>query len=290
MRNGALALLSLAAVLLAGCEHLAASTPEQGAAMKAMTFNIRLDVASDGANAWDNRKELVFALIRQEAPAILAMQEVLPNQRDDLEAALPDYETFGTGRDDGTRQGGEAALCAWRRGAFTLEDGGTFWLSPTPEIATKAWDAAYPRTASWVILRRNADGRRLQIVCTHFDHVGKLARTNSARQILKFLGDGPGKGLPAIVLGDFNTTPGTRPYQILSEFLEDSRIASRTPPYGPPGTFNGWRIDSDADAPIDHIFVSAQFAVSAYSVLTQHWGGRLPSDHYPVTAILALRR
>jgi endonuclease/exonuclease/phosphatase family metal-dependent hydrolase len=89
-----------------------------------------------------------------------------------------------------------------------------------------------------------------------------------------------------MLMGDLNSTPAGSAYRQLAATevseLRDARLSSRTRPYGPPGTFNAFKIDSDAEAPIDHIFVSTEFAVEKYAVVTQHWGGRLPSDHYPV--------
>lgn len=257
--------------------------------IRAMTFNIRLDIASDGANAWPNRKAMVAALIQHQAPDLLGMQEVLLGQKRDLEAALPGYGMVGVGRDDG-EEAGEFSPLAFRRDRFELLESGTFWLSETPGRPGKGWDAAYPRIATWAILSDRRTGMRLRVLNTHFDHVGELARANSAAQIAQWVESGPGAGSPTVVMGDFNAMPDSEPYRRLANGaasgLVDTRGASRAPPYGPPGTFTGFDITSNAAAPIDHIFVSSGFAVDSYAVITQHWGGRLPSDHYPVLAVL----
>ncbi len=294
---GALVALS-SALLLIGCVHagarpgLAAAT-DTPAPITAMTFNIRLDLPSDGANAWPQRKELVFELIRREAPHLLGMQEVLLHQKRELEAALPDYAMIGAGRDDG-RDAGEFSPLAWRRDRFELVRSGTFWLSPTPETPGKAWDAALPRIATWAVLRDRKSGETLRVLNTHFDHVGAVAKANSARLIGEWVKAGPDAGLPAIVMGDFNSPTGSEPYRLLADTgatsLSDARNLSASAPYGPKGTFTGFRIDADAAEPIDHIFVSPRFQVTSHAVITQHWGGRLPSDHYPVLAELTLTR
>lgn len=287
MRRGIILLLAL--LLLGACAPRSAleSTP-QAAPIRAMTFNIRLNLASDGANAWPYRKELVIDLIRHETPDLLGMQEVLLGQKRDLEAALPEYRMVGVGRDDG-KDGGEFSPLAFRLDRFEPIESGTFWLSPTPNVPGKAWDAAFPRIASWAILRDRRTGETIRVLNTHFDHVGELAKVNSAIQIAHWVAIGPGAGIPTIVMGDFNSPTGSEPYRLLTEpasGLVDSRTVSHTPPYGPPGTFTGFDIGSDAPAPIDHIFVTNRFSVESYAVITQHWGGRLPSDHYPVLAVL----
>lgn len=283
-------LVMLLALLLSACaQRSALESAPQAAPIRAMTFNIRLDIASDGANAWPHRRALVIDLIRHEAPDLLGMQEVLLGQKRDLEAALPGYGMVGVGRDDG-REGGEFSPLAFRLDRFELIDTGTFWLSPTPDVPGKAWDAAFPRIASWAILRDRRTGKAIRVLNTHFDHVGELAKANSARQIARWVASGPGVGLPTIVMGDFNSPPESEPYRHLadrvSSGLADSREVSRKPPYGPPGTFTGFDIGSNAAAPIDHIFVTGDFSVESHAVITQHWGGRLPSDHYPVISVL----
>ena len=260
-------------------------------AVRVMSYNIRLDLASDGANAWLHRKEMVAAVIRHEAPDLLGMQEVLQSQKRDLETTLPEYRLVGVARDDG-REKGEYSPLAFRRDRFELIDSGTFWLSETPPMPGKGWDAAYPRIATWAVLRGRRSRHPIRVINTHFDHVGIMAMRESAALLLRWLMHGASAKLPTILMGDLNSTPDDPGYRLLAATatsgLRDARLVSRSLPYGPPGTFNAFKTDNDAPAPIDHIFVSGQFAVERYSVITQHWGGRLPSDHYPVVVDLIL--
>ena len=55
-----------------------------------MSYNIRLDVESDGVNKWDNRKEGLISLIKEENPDVLGIQEGLPNQLKYLSKQLED--------------------------------------------------------------------------------------------------------------------------------------------------------------------------------------------------------
>ncbi len=280
-------LLKLVACLAAIFAASAAPAADRGDAVRAMTYNIRLDIASDGPNAWPHRKELVAALIRHEDPDVLGMQEVLLRQKQDLEQALPGYAIVGDGRDGGDK--GEFSPLAYRRERFELIDSGTFWLSETPSVPGKGWDAAYPRIATWALLRDRTDGRLMRVINTHFDHVGRIARHQSALMLSNWLAMGEWSDLPTILMGDLNSGPEEDGYRLLAREetgLRDARLVTSTPPYGPPGTFNAWKIDSNAPAPIDHIFLSGDWSASGYAVVTQHWGGRLPSDHYPVVVDL----
>lgn len=289
------ALLALAlAIVLSGCAHLAGGADRSDLALRAMTYNIRLDLASDGPNSWPHRKALVAALIGYEAPDVLGLQEVLLHQKTDLEAALPEFAFVGVARDDGVAQG-EFSPLAFRRDRFELVDSGTFWLSPTPSRPGRAWDAALPRIATWALLRERGAGlRRIAVLNTHFDHVGAEARANSAAIIADWAAERAAAGDPVVVLGDFNLPPSSEPMALLGDparsRLRLTRSASAAPPYGPPGTFNGFRIDSAPSEPIDHVLVSDHFRVVRFATVTQHWGGRLASDHYPVAVDLILRR
>jgi len=261
--------------------------------LRVMTYNIRLDIASDGANAWPHRRDMVVALIRREAPDLLGMQEVVPGQKRDLEAALPELQQVGVARDDG-KDKGEYSPIAFRRDRFELMHSGTIWLSETPGRPSKGWDAAYPRIATWALLRDRRSGQTFRVLNTHFDHVGVVARHQSAAMLLQWLKQGEWARLPTILMGDLNSPPAGSAYRLLADraasALRDTKVISRAPPYGPPGTFNAFKIDSNAAAPIDHIFVSGRFAVESYAVITQHWGGRLPSDHYPVLVEVTLHK
>jgi len=66
-----------------------------------MTYNIRLDTEADGINMWDNRKEGVLSIIKEESVDILGIQEGLPSQIDYLSKELDGYSMIGEGRDGG---------------------------------------------------------------------------------------------------------------------------------------------------------------------------------------------
>lgn len=265
--------------------------PALAGTVRTMTFNIRFDTSQDGVNAWPHRRAAVIALIRFYAPDVLGLQEALPHQRAQLEADLPDYVLMGVGRDDGAAKG-EMAPLAFRAARFQLQAQGSFFLSPTPDRPLPGWDAALPRPATWARLTDRESGARLLALNTHFDHVGQVARLESARLLRAWLQAHRQAEESVILLGDLNAPPGEASYQWLTApgpgALQDTRAASETPPLGPAGTFTGFDIARADAAPIDYIFTSPPVRVLRHGVLTQHDGGRLPSDHYPVIADIVL--
>jgi len=116
-----------------------------------ITYNIRMNTSGDGEHAWPYRKDDVAALFRFHRADIFCVQEALPEQMDDLQAAFPDFTYEGVGRDDGKRLG-EFSAVFYKNKRFKKLDGGTFWLSETPEACSFGWDAACRRVCSWVKL------------------------------------------------------------------------------------------------------------------------------------------
>jgi endonuclease/exonuclease/phosphatase family metal-dependent hydrolase len=274
-----IALIALA--LMAGAQAATA------AELRAITYNIRFDTEADGANAWRFRRDALIALIKFYAPDLLGMQEVLLSQRNQLAENLPDYAFLGVGRDDGA-EAGEFSPLAYRRDRFDLDETGAFWLSQTPERPSVGWDAALPRLVTWARLRVRANGASVLVLATHWDHVGVEARANSARLMLSWIGEHRRACESVILMGDLNAHPGERSYRELASggILLDARAISATPPFGPAGTFNGFDISRAEAEPIDYVLVSNGVSVARHAVITQHAGGRLPSDHYPVLADL----
>ena len=274
-------------LLLSFLLSTAAVAQQQQATLVLASWNVRLDVAIDGANGWPHRKEMVRELIRYHGFDVFGTQEALPNQVDDL-AGMQEYAHVGAGRDDGKRAGEHAAIF-FRRGRFELLRSGDFWLSETPERPSKGWDArCCNRIVSWAELRDRRSALRFVFFSAHFDHEGMVARRESARLLLAKVREIAGE-LPVVVAGDFNSTPDTVQMATMRSALRDAREVSATPPYGPVGTFNGFRIDDPLDRRIDYLFVSPHVAVLSYAALTDSRHGRFPSDHLPVVIRASLQ-
>jgi endonuclease/exonuclease/phosphatase family metal-dependent hydrolase len=277
----------LGAGLLAGCaliEHGAAAPGDQ--AFSVATYNLRYDNPQDGVNAWPLRREAVKALIRFHAFDVFGTQEGLIDQIRDL-AAMDEFSFVGVGRDDGKRAGEHSAIF-YRKDRFSLQQHGDFWLSQTPGRPSLGWDAeCCKRIASWAQLRDVRSGKSFYVFSAHFDHQGIVARRESAKLMLSKIRDIAGSH-PVICLGDFNSTPETEPIATLRGALRDARLISAAPAYGPTATFNDFKWNVAPTARIDYIFVSPQFKVMTYAVLSDSINQRYPSDHFPVLARVAV--
>jgi len=266
----------------------ALTSVSQGNSLRIMTFNIRFDNPSDGINSWDNRKELVLKTLQEERPDIIGMQEVLQRQAIYIKNNLKGYDYAGVGRDDG-RTGGEYVPVFYNYERFRLKDWGTFWLSPTPsDTGSIGWDAALTRICTWTILEEVSTGQSIFFLNTHFDHMGKEARRQSAGLILDFIRKKAGD-LPVMLTGDFNCTPNEEPYQVLTDpgqGLKDACILSLNPTLCEEGTFTGFG-KAEETGRIDLILLDESWKVDDFLKLRVKQGEMFVSDHWPVMAVIS---
>lgn len=268
------------------CSPASAASP-QAAPFNVATYNLRYNNPGDGPNAWPARKDAVKALIRYHEFDVFGTQEGLADQIADL-AQMDEFGHVGVGRDDGKRAGEHSAIF-FRKSRFALLDKGDFWLSETPERPSFGWDATCcHRLASWARLRDRTSGRAFFVFSVHFDHEGEQARRASAELVLRKIAE-IARGEPAICVGDFNSTPETVQIQAMSKAMRDASRVSKTPTYGPTGTYNAFRLDAPMRDRIDYIFVDRHAEVLKYAVLNDSFDARYPSDHHPVVARVVLK-
>ena len=250
--------------------------------LKLMTYNIRLDVASDGENAWPNRKDYWASQVTFNEPDIFGIQEALPHQVTDIATLLPNYSYVGIGRDGVGK--GESSNVFYKKDRFKVLQENTFWLSETPDKISKGWDAALNRVCTYALLKDSKTKQTFWLFNTHLDHMGELARTNSILLILSKIKELNTKNYPVFFMGDFNSEPTEERIVNLKKEMLDSRDISEEKPFGPIGTFNGFKHNENVTKRIDYIFLSKEnpFKVKKHAVLSDSKDLKYPSDHLPV--------
>jgi endonuclease/exonuclease/phosphatase family metal-dependent hydrolase len=249
--------------------------------MNVITYNIRYNTPSDKENAWPNRREAVIKLLKLHKADIFSVQEALYDQIMDLKEGMSGFDYVGVGRDDGNING-EFSAIYYNSNRYILMENGTFWLSKTPKIPSKSWDAALNRICTWAKFREKETLKSFYIFNTHFDHKGVKARMESAVLILRKIGEISGRKDPVILTGDFNLTPSEKPLVLIRQKLKDSRHITQSIPQGPEGTYNGFDFSAKLENRIDYVFVNKFITVNKYFTVTDSKEGRYPSDHLPV--------
>lgn len=259
---------------------IALSVPAQS--LKLMTYNIRLDLASDGENAWSNRKDYFCSQVNFYEPDVFGIQEALPNQVTDIATLLTKYSYVGIGRDGEGK--GESSNIFFKKKRFTVLEERTFWLSETPDVMSKGWDAALNRVCTYALLKDKKTEQNFWIFNTHLDHIGEVARTNSIQLIVSKIKALNTQNYPVFFMGDFNTEPTEDRIIQLKTQMIDSHDVSKEKPFGPSGTFNAFKHNEAVTKRIDYIFLSKDnpFKVEKYAVLSDSKDLKYPSDHLPV--------
>ncbi|WP_405606946.1 endonuclease/exonuclease/phosphatase family protein [Polaribacter sp. Asnod1-A03] len=255
--------------------------------LKVMTYNIRLDVASDGENAWPNRKDFLTNHILFLAPDVLGVQEAKPNQIEDLNNALTGYKFIGEGR-DGLKKGEYSAIYYNSEKVEVIEEH-TFWLSKTPTKVSIGWDAACPRICTYGLFSFKNSDKKFWAFNTHLDHVGSIAQKKGLQLILNKIALKNTENYPIILTGDLNVTPDNDILKETKKIMNDTKNVANIR-FGADGTFNGFKYNQPVTRRIDYIFISKlnTLKVDKYAVLSSVVDFKFPSDHFPVFAELKL--
>lgn len=256
-----------------------------------MSFNVRVN--SDASpNSVNDRAPRVKQHIAAYSPDIIGFQEVVPLWKSNFDSWLTGYSKEFIWRDSA---GTEAAPLYWKTDKFTVLEQGSFFLSETPDVMSKGWDANYNRTCSYAALVHKASGILVLAFNTHLDNGGTEARPNGAALIAsrmqaleeKYKGQGYGDNIAMYCTGDYNSKKNSTAYANMTANLADLRTDANTILSSTSlGTYNGW---GASDSLIDFIFTNNHGSESlTYKVNNEKINGYYISDHYAVYGTFAL--
>lgn len=248
--------------------------------VKVMSFNIRYGKANDGENSWDNRKTAVIAMLDAVKPDIVGMQEVLPFQQDYVVEQCPRFQAYGIGRNDGVE--GERMTVLYNKEVLALEEYGTWWLSETPDVPSTGWDAKYPRTATWVLMKDLRCNKEFYLVDTHLDHKGVEARKNGLAMVMTMIKE-MNPDIPLVLMGDFNVEPGDPCLDDVERLMNNARKVAKKS--DSTFSFNGYQPEPQKE--IDYIYFNGFKGALDFRVVTESYDNKpFISDHYPIVSTL----
>jgi len=250
---------------------------------KIISYNIRYANELDIENNWEDRKGKIIKLLKDENPAIFGIQEGLISQVNYIDSSLTNYKYIGTGRDG--KDKGEFSAIFYDTTKFNLKENSTFWLSETPDTISIGWDASLKRICTYGFFEKITTQEKILIFNTHFDHIGKAARENSATLISTKINQINTNNYPVILMGDFNVTPEEKPIQILKTYLNEALEISETNLIGPKGTFNGFS-SNKVTQKIDYFFTKNLKILSYTHINDLLDNVKHISDHLPIMITL----
>ncbi|MBO9607798.1 MAG: endonuclease/exonuclease/phosphatase family protein [Paenibacillaceae bacterium] len=260
-----------------------------------MTFNLRREGLDDGLDMWMLRKQATVKAIREADPWIVGTQEGYSEMLRYMERELPYFSWLGSGRHGGNRNEHNAIF--YRRDLLEVVEQGQFWLSEEPDVpASRSWGSSHSRICTWAHFRAIAgDGGEFAVFNTHLDYRSQEARERGIGLVWDAMRQfRERKPLPLVLTGDLNSEPDTAVVTFLRgggglPHEPETRCALKdaySALDGEPGlTFHHFK-GGESGEPIDYIFVSPEVSVSGTAVNRSRYGGKWPSDHYPVKTVL----
>lgn len=253
-----------------------------------MSFNILYSFLSGTHHSWSVRKDVVLEIIEKYAPDIIGLQEA-----DDLQLALilstfVEYDIYGHKTQLGLT---DDCSILYRTSKYERLDGGTFWLSETPERRSRGWDAVLVRNCTWAKFKVKETGDVILVYNTHFDHRGGNAKVNSAKLILDYIekhkkqfGD---VNIPVVLLGDINAGEKSPTLDVLRTVFRDTfRVIH--PDAENIGTYHT-KEGKVLGCKIDYVLVDHNWEVLDADIIRHPVDGVYPSDHFPVVADVRLK-
>ncbi len=292
------------AVVGSGCSSdEGEGTTYEAIAFTVMTYNILFDIPDPDFDRWAVRKHFVADIIKAHDPDIVGLQEPFAFQVEDLVQLCPGYQAIALVNPPTPLTDTDATIL-FKETRFAKITQGSYWLSPTPDVPfSGGWGRGFgnffPRMVIWALMVELETGMRFSLVNTHFDNTSP-SQEKSAPLFLertKLLAD---KG-PVIATGDFNSTPSSLAYRILttgytegeSDGTHGNRFALTDSFDLAPGfeirARSGDATDYDPDTRIDHVFVAGgNISCQRWIVDMTSYGPerKYPSDHFAVIAHL----
>lgn len=244
-----------------------------------MSFNVRVDVHSDGLNQWKHRFHYVRDVILEQRPDILGLQEINDSMGRDLFPLLQDYDHVGEGRN--ADRTGERVSILYPKNRYNVSETDTFWLSDTPRVAGSLdHEDGFPRICTTAVFRPLNGGQAFRVYNVHFSYRSVRNRLQNVKTLLEFYRMHQQQHpYPSIAMGDFNCAIDDPLHHAMTkEGFKEAVGALKVPRVNTYHEFKG----QPGISAIDFFYTNRGLKPMRVSVLTMQKGSLYPSDHYPI--------
>ena len=242
--------------------------------MRVMSYNLRCRDDENG-NRVSERTPRVMGILKDFRPDLIGFQEMTPKWEERLKPLEDEYGKIIMYR---SHESLEATPIYYKKSAFELLFSHHFWLSETPDKASKGWGARYHRICTMARLIHRESGQHITYFNTHFDFNPTFQRESAKllcgmRDVIE--------GDAIICTADFNFEVASEPHSLMKSVYSDFR--EEIDPENMQGTMNNYSRDPARHRLIDFLFYNGEALVpSAYKVVSRTYLGKFPSDHFPI--------
>ena len=251
--------------------------------MKIVTYNLRCiyNAAVDGMNSFVHRGGMILDVIFEKKPDVICFQEAIPAHITFLRKYLsPDYAVLFTQREPGLT--GEGLAVAYRQDSCSLYGLEVFWLSPTPNVIASKFpgQSQHSRIGHGLWFKNEQTGNQFCLYNLHLEEISEDVRV---QQMEIALNRAEQENLPALMMGDLNSTPER---QVIA-CCKERGLVDLTEEI--PITFHGFG-KRDPGYKLDYFLAKPETAAlcSNVHIWEECYNGIYLSDHYPVELTLDL--
>ena len=252
--------------------------------LKVMSYNVLFNFEKEGRDP--SFTVDLAATIREQSPDIFGTQENTAKMHEKCLSKLEEYTCFkGDIYIDSDARGN---YVYWKTDKFNVIEAGHRYMSDTPTVRSKYEKSREYRGFNYLFLESKKTEKRFLFLNLHADYrADDGTRALQLKAVNTFLKDEKWKNVPAIVVGDFNSTAEQTS---ISSFLADnprigmtSEIAEVKGDIGP--TLVEGAFTQRIPYVFDYIFVTKDLiSTKYYSAIDNVKNGKYPSDHLPVVA------
>ncbi len=252
---------------------------------------------------WAQRLDRVLDIIDDMRADIICIQELYPNQIEELLEALSDEYGFAGKLPEAGREPAEINGILYRKNRFLCESYQIHFISETPQQKSSDPFSTEARTIVEAHLLDKKSKKEIACFCTQIPFGSADSREYAANFILKLV-EPIAQKKPCLVAGDFNSFAphiddphvpffdGTFMLRIItSKSLKNVRDSSLIGTIGPistytnrPGAILPFQGTGTPGILLDHIFATQNIDVLIASVQPAQVDGMYASDHLPVIA------
>jgi len=262
------ALLRLTVGVLASCALAAGGSAQPLTTLRVMQWNIQNSRGSDGLC---NADRIANTIVAQTAH-VVSLNEVKAYAGEcswtfDMSQHLQSLLQSKTG-------------VTWHRRYIQIGSlAGNVLLSRYPLTSASTTLLSHDRGVAQAAIAVN--GGNVNLFSTHVDYANASWRTQQIGEAIQWIGR---FAAPRIVLGDFNTSPGTSDYSLVAAPYQDSWVAAQSA--GTAVAHNGSGA-THGGSRFDYVFYSrvAALSLASVNVPDTRVNGVYPSDHHPVVAV-----
>ena len=236
---------------------------------------------------WEARKGPLDEALKTIAPDIIGFQEMesfgggsMSRENLALDYLLAQNPDLGAAAQGDPARFPSTQPIFYRKDRLGLVEEGWFFFSDTPDVIySRTFNGSFPAFASWALFE-DRSGARVRVINMHTDFASRSNRQQSAALVAERAEPWIAAGERVVVLGDMNARAGARTLQIM-----EGAGFTFLPIDGATFHFNR---GLNLFGAIDHIGVAGPIATGPTTVVRDQFGGRWPTDHYPVLVDLTL--